>query len=126
MMVCMAGGTRAWQGGMHGGRGHVAGEDAWQGWHAWQGVCMAGGHAWQGACMAGGHAWQGGMCGRGVCGWNAFLLNIHSKKKKMTNLKYQLSKQSYTMWEIGVTAKIADMCALNVAEHNLKCAQERA
>ena len=64
--VCVAGG-HAWLGGVHGQGGMH------DGWHAWQGACVAGGVCmvrgcvWQGVCMAGGHAWQGGMHGRGAC-----------------------------------------------------------
>ena len=41
-----------------------------EGWHAWQGACVAGG------CMAGGHVWQGGMHG-GV--WHVWRGGVHGK-----------------------------------------------
>ena len=44
-------------GGMCGRGACVAGEHAWWGWHAWQGVCMERGAWWGGA-------WQGGVHGR--------------------------------------------------------------
>ena len=51
---------------------YIAGGYAWQGAHAWQGVCMEGGHAWQGGMHGGGMCGRGacvagGMCGRGAC-----------------------------------------------------------
>ena len=76
--ACMVGGVHGRKGRCGGACMH-GGVHAWQGGHAWQGVCVARGHVWQRgvhykgrACMAGGmhgrgHAWWGLCMAGGAC-----------------------------------------------------------